>query len=372
MLFGPEETPMHEANAPVSHLKRQVLRQAVENNLAERGARHPLDVHPAVLAARRRRRATLWTAAGFAVLALAAAAVPLVRSEAFQPPAPSRVALGVVLPEPLAVDGRSGPRQASSAAFVDETESLRFAASAPAAPLDLDVIPLEVRRIVIDPGHGGEDGGTTGYGLEEKAMTLDIARRAKARLVEEGFEVYLTREEDRALSLRERAEVANQLRADLFVSIHINWIAQRSVRGLETYFLGTTDDPFLNELARRENRHSGYSVNDYKDLIESIYTGVRRDESRELAERVQHSLVRSLRSRNPGILDRGVKSAPFVVLTGTNMPAILAEVSCLSNEEEAKLLARPLYRDHIADALASGVRRYADAVNQSEPDAKGS
>ena len=346
---------MTEPNEPASGLKRQLLRQAVQDNLVQHAAPTPLDAHPTVIARRRRRRSTLWIVAGFGIVAVAAAAVPLIRSEAFAPEGPSRAAIGVVLPEPVA-------------ASTPVATPARF--EAPGAPLDLDAIPLEVRRIVVDPGHGGDDAGTTGYGMEEKVVTLDIARRVRDHLVADGFEVYLTREEDRALSLRERADLANELRADLFLSIHINWIAERSVRGLETYFLGTTDDPLLTELVRQENRHSGYSVADYKALIESIYTGVRRGESRELAERVQGALFRSLVRRNPGLRDRGVKTAPFVVLVATEMPAILAEVSCLSNEQEAALLARPLYRDHIAEALARGLRRYADDVNQSE--AKGS
>ncbi|MEM6796103.1 MAG: N-acetylmuramoyl-L-alanine amidase, partial [Acidobacteriota bacterium] len=234
-------------------------------------------------------------------------------------------------------------------------------------PIDFDVFPLAVRRILLDPGHGGQDTGTTGGGLVEKVMTLDIALRLRDLLVEQGFEVHLTREEDHAVSLRERAQQANSLRADLFVSIHINWIAERSVRGLETYFLGPTDDPELTELTRRENlSSSGYSLADMKTLLEGLYTGVRQNESRQLAEQVQRSLYRSLLRQNPTLKDRGVKTAPFMVLVATEMPAILAEVSCLSNEQEAKLLARPLYRQHIAEALSRGIRSYADETNQSE------
>ncbi|MEO1370081.1 MAG: N-acetylmuramoyl-L-alanine amidase, partial [Acidobacteriota bacterium] len=229
---------------------------------------------------------------------------------------------------------------------------------------------LGAAHVVLDPGHGGADTGTTGGGLSEKDMTLDIALRLRGELEEQGFEVFMTREDDSEISLRQRALQANSLRADLFVSIHINWIAQRSVSGLETYFLGGTDDPMLEALARKENRQSGYSLADMKGLLESIYTDVRQDESRQFASHVQRSLYRSLLRQNPQLRDRGVKTAPFVVLVATEMPAILAEVSCLSNEEEAKLLARPLYRQHIAEALSRGIRGYADEVHQSE--AKGS
>jgi N-acetylmuramoyl-L-alanine amidase len=146
------------------------------------------------------------------------------------------------------------------------------------------------------------------------------------------------------------------------VSIHVNWIENRKARGVETYFLGATEDPFLTRLAAEENRESGYSMADMRKLLDGIYADVRHEKSHKLAETVQASLFSSLRKINPHLDDRGVKAAPFIVLLSTEMPAVLAEVSCLSNEEEAQLLAKPLYRQYIAEALASGVRSYADAV----------
>jgi N-acetylmuramoyl-L-alanine amidase len=130
--------------------------------------------------------------------------------------------------------------------------------------------------------------------------------------------------------------------------------------------VGPTDDPFLNQLAASENRGSGYSLGDLRQLLDRIYAGVRQDNSRRLAEVVQRSLHRSLGKVNPQLGDRGVKSAPFIVLLSTEMPAILAEVSCLSNEEEARLLTKPLYRQYIAEALAQGLRSYADSVAAPE------
>ena len=340
-------------------LKKQLLRQAVEDNLITRagepGARSSTGKarstgHPSSRTSR--FSLGLW----LAPLAVVAIVLPVVRSELADRDATSQAEIGIVLPE-LPAESPSD-LNAQPAVF-----------AAP-EPFDPSAIPLAVRRIVVDPGHGGPDDGTTGFGLDEKSMTLDIAHRLQDRLEADGFEVYLTREDDRAVSLRERAQTANDLRADLFISIHINWIAERSVRGLETYFLGATDDPELNELARRENRDSGYSLADMKSLLESIYTGVRTDESRQLATRIQRSLYSSLIRQNPDLKNRGVKTAPFVVLVATEMPAILAEVSCLSNQQEAQLLSRPLYREHIAEALSRGIRAYADEVNQSE--AKGS
>lgn len=229
------------------------------------------------------------------------------------------------------------------------------------APVDATVFPLAVERVVIDPGHGGRNGGTTTpSGLSEKDLTLDIGLRLADLLRDAGFEALLTRGEDVSLSLEERAELANREGADVFVSIHVNWIPNQRVRGVETYFLGATDDPFVTRLAAEENRGSGYSQADLRELLDELYAGLRQDSSRRLAASIQRSLLRSLRTVNPAVVDRGVKTAPFIVLMRTDMPAILAEVSCLSNEKEAELLTRPLYRQYIAEALLAGIQSYAE------------
>jgi N-acetylmuramoyl-L-alanine amidase len=235
-------------------------------------------------------------------------------------------------------------------------------ASVPPRPIDAAVFPLAVRKVVLDPGHGGGSLGTQApEGLIEKGLTLDIAERLR-RLLEKDFEVVMTREGDRDVSLERRGTLANQAGADIFVSIHLNWIENRRSRGVETYYLGPTDDPYLTRLAASENRESGYSMADMRHLLDQIYAGVRQDKSRKLAETVQDALFQSLGKVSPEIEDRGVKAAPFIVLLTTEMPAILAEVSSLSNQEEARLLKKPLYRQYIAEALAQGVRAYARSV----------
>jgi N-acetylmuramoyl-L-alanine amidase len=228
-----------------------------------------------------------------------------------------------------------------------------------------EVIPLSVSRIVVDPGHGGGDGGTSlRYGLLEKDLTLDISLRLAELLRNASLDVILTRDSDVAVSLKERVAIANQARADLFFSIHVNWLPDRTARGIETYYLGPTDDPFLSRLAAAENRSSGYSVADYRRLLEGIYADIRQSESRRLAQAVQVALHRSLLEENPEIVSRGVMMAPFVVLVATEMPAILVEVACLSNDREARLLAIPRYRERIADALFEGLTTYASAAKQ--------
>jgi N-acetylmuramoyl-L-alanine amidase len=233
------------------------------------------------------------------------------------------------------------------------------------APIDLAVLPLEVRKIVIDPGHGGKDIGTsTPGGLAEKEVTLDIGIRLRHLLEQAAFEVVMTRDKDETVPLRQRTALANTQGADLFVSIHLNWIDGGQVRGIETYYLGPTEDPVLLQLAAQENRDSGYSLADFRKLLDQIYLSVRRDESRRLAESVQRTLVTALRRSQPTLANRGVKTAPFAVLVGTEMPAILAEVTCLSHPEEARLLATPQYRQDIAQALWQGIRAYAQALNR--------
>jgi N-acetylmuramoyl-L-alanine amidase len=232
-------------------------------------------------------------------------------------------------------------------------------------PIDLAVLPLGVRKIVIDPGHGGKDAGTSAPGgLAEKEVTLDIGIRLRHLLEQAAFEVVMTRDKDEAVPLRQRTALANAQAADLFVSIHLNWIDGGQVRGMETYYLGPTEDPVLLQLAAQENRDSGYSLADFRKLLDYIYLSVRREESRRLAESVQRTLVTALRRKRPALVNRGVKTAPFAVLVGTEMPAILAEVACLSHPEEAHLLATPQYRQDIAQALLEGIRAYAQALNR--------
>ncbi len=238
----------------------------------------------------------------------------------------------------------------------------------PPRPLDRVVFPLSVRKVVIDPGHGGaQHGAVSESGMAEKEISLDIALRLRRLLEGASFEVLMTRETDEAVGLDKRADFANASSADLFVSIHLNWIPRsQELRALETYVLGPTDDPAVTKLAARENRDSVYSLSEYRLLLERIYMDTRQDESRRLAKAIQAELYGSVRRINPLVEDRGVKTAPFVVLVRTEMPAILVEVSCLSNQEEVKLLTNDDYRENIAQALFRGIHSYADNLRGSE------
>ncbi len=222
--------------------------------------------------------------------------------------------------------------------------------------------------MIIDAGHGGTDPGATSLlNVREKDITLDIAERLEALLKKNGFEVVATRESDRLIPLRERARIANDSNGDIFVSIHVNSIVKHTEsHGIETYYLGATSDPTLTRLAADENRVSGYSVADLRKLLDRLYADARRGESERLAGAVQHQLVGNLRTADPGLENWGVKRAPFVVLVATDMPAILAEIGCMSNDTEVARLHRPDYRQHIAEALFQGIHAYASVADASQ------
>lgn len=326
----------------VNPIKRRLLRELVRENVELKENRLPRSL--------RRGSQRLRTATR--VLALVLLPLGLLGSTQL---------ISSLAPVPKAAPAAAVPVPAAASAPAPAVATVsRFGAPTPIAA---EALPLAVRRVAIDPGHGGTSLGThTSQGLTEKDLTLDVAGRLRKLLEADGFEVVLTRQTDEEVSLAERGTLANKGSADIFVSIHVNWIENRASRGVETYYLGATNDPFLTRLAAAENRDSGYSMAEMRGILDRIYANVRQDNSRKLAEVVQSSLYHSLRKVNPGLEDRGVKAAPFIVLLTTEMPAILAEVSCLSNEDEAELLSKPLYRQYIAEALAAGVRSYADTV----------
>jgi N-acetylmuramoyl-L-alanine amidase len=318
----------------LQRVKRRILREVVQENLATvRG------LPPRVLRRSRRVPRTL----------LRTLLLVVVPSGVF-------LALNALVPRGAATPPALRPTPAAAAA----------AGSFPApAPIDPAAFPLSVRKIVLDPGHGGRDNGAmTPAGLREKDLTLDVARRLRRLLLDQAFEVLMTRDRDETVSLRQRAQVANAEGADLFVSIHVNSVPARECHAVETYYLGRATDPAVERLAGKENRESGYSLADFRRLLEGVYAHVRQEESRLLAEATHHQLVGLLGDANPGIRDLGVKTAPFLVLVATESPGILAEVSCLADDNEARLLAEPDYREKIARGLFLGIRAYAEAKNR--------
>lgn len=228
------------------------------------------------------------------------------------------------------------------------------------------VLGLKVGRIVLDPGHGGHDTGTIGPGgLSEKDLVLDVTKRLGA-LIESrlGSEVVYTRDDDTFIALEGRTAIANQQKADLFLSIHANSSPVRTSSGVETYYLNFTTDRAALEVAARENATSQMGVHDLRDMVQKIALRDKVDESREFAARVQRSLYATSAKTNNRTRDRGVKKAPFVVLIGARMPSILAEIGFVSNPKDEALMKKPEHRQKLAEALFRGLQQYAGTLSQ--------
>jgi N-acetylmuramoyl-L-alanine amidase len=218
---------------------------------------------------------------------------------------------------------------------------------------------LGVSRIVIDAGHGGHDPGAQGRGVVEAELVLDIALRVEKLLQKvAGVEVVLTRRTDEFVALQERTAIANREGADLFLSIHANASSSSQAHGIETYFLNFASNLSAAAVAARENAASGQAMSALPDIVKAIALNNKLDESRDFATQVQHAMIDHLRGSNKVIKDLGVKQAPFVVLIGASMPSVLAEISFVTNPQEARLLKNGNYRQRIAEALFSAIRKY--------------
>jgi N-acetylmuramoyl-L-alanine amidase len=225
---------------------------------------------------------------------------------------------------------------------------------------------LGVSRIVIDAGHGGHDPGAKGKGITEAELVLDVALRLEKLLQKiPGLEVILTRRTDEFIALPERTAIANREGADLFLSIHANASASAQARGIETYFLNFANNLTAAAVAARENAASSQAMGALPDFVKAIALNNKLDESRDLATQVQHAMVERLKTTNRTLKDLGVKQAPFVVLIGAAMPSVLAEISFVTNPQEAKLLKGNVYRQRIAEALFNAIRKYQSSLKNA-------
>jgi len=227
------------------------------------------------------------------------------------------------------------------------------------------VLGLKLGRVVIDPGHGGHDEGTHGpTGLTEKEVVLDIAKRLGALLEQRlSTEVVYTRNDDTFIPLEDRTRIANEHKADLFLSIHANSSPVRSVSGVESYYLNFTTSQTALDVAARENATAQSSIFDLQQVLQKIAVKDKIDESREFATRIQSALFSISAKTNSAARNRGVKKAPFVVLIGASMPSVLAEIGFLTNSSDEALLRNPAHRQKIADALFKGIASYADTLS---------
>jgi len=225
---------------------------------------------------------------------------------------------------------------------------------------------LKIGRIVIDAGHGGHDTGTIGpTGLMEKDLCLDVALRL-GKIIEQrlpGANVVYTRSDDTFVPLEERTNMANQAKADLFISIHANSSRDHAARGIETYYLNLKGSAEAMEVAARENATAQGGVHDLQDLVLKIARTEKIDESKEFAEDIQDSLSRRIQKTNKPVKNRGVRKAPFVVLIGADMPSILTEISFLSNPADEQMLKKPEQRQKVAEGLYQGVASYLESMN---------
>jgi len=222
---------------------------------------------------------------------------------------------------------------------------------------------LGVRKVVIDPGHGGKDPGCMFNGLKEKDITLKIAQALAIRLEEQlGCEVSLTRTRDIFLSLEERTAIANTEKADLFISLHVNALRDKRVRGIETYFLNVAASESAVMVAARENATSEKNISDLQGILSELMMNTKVNESRSFANHVQGELIRSVSSRYKGVKSLGVKQAPFYVLIGAEMPSILVESGFLTNTTERKRLASMNYQGQLARGIAEGIESYVRSM----------
>src|SRR5262245_16175667 len=225
---------------------------------------------------------------------------------------------------------------------------------------------LGVSRIVIDAGHGGHDPGAKGKGVTEAELVLDVALRLEKLLQKvPGVDVILTRRTDDFIPLAERTAIANREGADLFLSIHANASSSTQAHGIETYFLNFANNQSEAAVAARENATSAQAMGALPDFVKAIALHNKLDESRDFATHVQRAMVERLRPSNRTLRDLGVKQAPFVVLIGAVMPSVLAEVSFVTNPQEARLLKGNVYRQRIAEALFNAIRKYQTSLKSA-------
>lgn len=225
---------------------------------------------------------------------------------------------------------------------------------------------LNVNRIVIDPGHGGKDPGCYQGRIREKDIVLNLARRLASKIRKEiGCEVYLTRSQDVFLPLERRTAIANMQKGDLFISLHVNAHRNRQVQGVETYFLNMATDKNAIMLAARENAASEKSISDLEKILNDLMLNTKIHESSRLAHQVEKGLVSDLYGRFKTVKSLGVKQAPFYVLIGAEMPAILVEIGFLTNPVERNRLVNMQYQEEVAQGICDGIKGYIDSIDQA-------
>ena len=315
---------------------------------------------PPVAALLNARRSPIWQRTAPAVTPQHGVILASARSSAAEPVAPPAPAHAAAAGPPPA------PAPALSARPTTESSAEPPARNVAGGLSIARQLGLGVSRIVIDPGHGGHDPGAKGKGVTEAELVLDVALRLEKLLQNiPGVEVLLTRRTDDFIPLPERTAIANREGADLFLSIHANASTAAQAHGIETYFLNFANNQSAAAVAARENATSAQAMGALPDLVKAIALSNKLDESRDFATQVQRAMVDRLKPSNRLLRDLGVKQAPFVVLIGAVMPSVLAEISFVTNPQEAKLLKGNVYRQRIAEALFNAIRKYQTSLKNT-------
>lgn len=228
----------------------------------------------------------------------------------------------------------------------------------------VEQLGLQVRTIMIDPGHGGRDPGAVAFGIKEKDIALRMSRILGKMLEEKGFRVLYTRTKDVFVPLEERTAMANAQKADLFLSIHANAHRNPKINGFEIYTLNLARTEHAMRVAARENAVSPRQVSDLQFILADLMLNSKVSESRELATKIHTRTIQGVRRTHPNLADKGVREAPFFVLMGAKMPAVLVELGYLTNREEARLLNTDAYLRTMAQSLVQGVLAYRDHVGR--------
>ncbi len=226
------------------------------------------------------------------------------------------------------------------------------------------VAPAGIRKVVLDPGHGGKDPGAMGPGgLAEKDIVLSVAQQLAAKLKKEmGIEVVLTRNDDSYVSLEDRTAIANAEEADIFISLHMNASPNPASRGLETYYLDNTNDEAAIRLAARENGMSRQQISDLQFILSDLTQNMKLEDSITLAHRLHGSLVDGMSHKITDVRDLGVKKALFYVLVGARMPSVLVELFFITNRIEARAMRQTKYQEAVVNALFDGIQKYSQST----------
>jgi len=315
----------------------------------------------------------------------------LPRGEPLEPHEPARVTrIALILAVLLALFGGIGqdlgPPALDDSLTPDEQIAEYFGTVRDPSPLRQPVgdagtvantYGLSVRTIVIDPGHGGRDPGAVGSsGLTEKNVTLDVARRLKRQLESHGFEVFLTRETDVSVSVRNRIRFAVDHKADILLSIHVNALPENSISFIETLYFDPVGTERTRTLAALENASSGFTFAELRNSARDLIGALKDEESKRLAESIQTTVYKNAKRFDPSVRDFGARGGPFAVLShrwrdvGTSeeisIPSVLAEVSVMSHAPDEERLVSAEYRESIAAALFEGIVNYA-TPSSSQP-----